>query len=415
LQLQYNCKAYVNFVRGISSTASKVDYDRALQTFMDYLKKTDPGQLLVADSAEQLEDQIMDFIADQKEKRLSYATIRQRVAAIKHFYEMNRKPLSWKIITKTIGKPSSKKDRGYTHEEIRRMLDVSKLREQAAILLMSSAGLRIGAFHWKDDMGREHYLLLKHLIKMEKYGLYKIVVYEGSEEEYVTFCTPEAATAIDRYLEFRSILGEKLMSESPLLRIEFDKRDPNQIAHAEPLNAIGLRRALDEVLIASGVKNRIKLGNGDKAGAIRHETKIAHAMKKFAATNMVRAKVEATYREYLLSHKRGRREMKVDQLEMIYDRPEESDLLREYVKAIDFLTISYENKLQHQVEKLKADAADLDMMKKNYLDMKLMMDVKDKHIDILSDSINSLSDQLSKVTAELEIVKQQQQDLAKTS
>ena len=152
MRLQYSCKAYVNFVRGISSPASRVDYDGALQTFMDYLRKTDPEQLLIG-STEQLEDQIMDFIANQKEKGLSCATIRQRVAAIKHFYEMNRKPLSWKIVAKTMGEPSTKRDRGYTHEELKRMLEVFKLREQAAILLMSSAGLRIGAFQWKDDRG----------------------------------------------------------------------------------------------------------------------------------------------------------------------------------------------------------------------------------------------------------------------
>ena len=56
LQLQHNCKAYINFVRGISSIASKVDYDGALQTFMDYLRETDPEQLLIG-STEQLEDQ----------------------------------------------------------------------------------------------------------------------------------------------------------------------------------------------------------------------------------------------------------------------------------------------------------------------------------------------------------------------
>jgi hypothetical protein len=142
---------------------------------------------------------------------------------------MNRKPLSWKIVAKTMGKPSAKRDRGYTHEELKRMLEVSKLREQAALLLMSSAGVRIGAFQWKDDRGEELYLQLKHLTKIGKYGLYKILVYEGSEEEYITFCTPEAAAAIDRYFGFRTSLGEKLTLESPLLRVEFDKRDPNQI------------------------------------------------------------------------------------------------------------------------------------------------------------------------------------------
>ncbi|MCI0558873.1 MAG: site-specific integrase, partial [Nitrososphaera sp.] len=129
--LDFKCRPYVNFIRGISTKASRVDYDQALKTFMNYLRKEDPAQLING-SARKMENRIMDFIADQKKKGLSHSTIRQRIAAIKHFYEMNRVLLSWKVVTRTIGKPSSKKDRGYTHEEIKKLLEIAKPREHAA-------------------------------------------------------------------------------------------------------------------------------------------------------------------------------------------------------------------------------------------------------------------------------------------
>ena len=71
-------------------------------------------------------------------------------------------------------------------------------------------------------------LQLHHLHKIEQYGLYKIIVYEGDRQhEYYCFTTPEAA--IDSYLEYRKRHGEKISREetpeAPLIREEFDIND----------------------------------------------------------------------------------------------------------------------------------------------------------------------------------------------
>lgn len=63
---------------------------------------------------------------------------------------------------------------------------------KSIILLMVSSGMQIGAIP-----------LLK-LRNMEKiHSLYRITVYEGVNEEYYTFRTPECASFIDAYLEYR--------------------------------------------------------------------------------------------------------------------------------------------------------------------------------------------------------------------
>jgi hypothetical protein len=59
---------------------------------------------------------------------------------------------------------------------------------------MVSTGMRVGAIPL---------LKIRNLEKIEKYQLYKITVYENEDEEYITFCTPECARAIDSYLEYR--------------------------------------------------------------------------------------------------------------------------------------------------------------------------------------------------------------------
>jgi hypothetical protein len=52
------------------------------------------------------------------------------------------------------------------------------------ILILSSTGCRIGALPS---------LTLGNLTKIPAYNLYKITFYEGTNNEYYTFCTREAA------------------------------------------------------------------------------------------------------------------------------------------------------------------------------------------------------------------------------
>ena len=49
---------------------------------------------------------------------------------------------------------------------------------------------------------------------------------------------------------------------------------------------------------------------------------------------------------------------------MVYERPEESDLLKEYTKAIPHLTISKEQRLQEELDKAKSDAATIEALQK---------------------------------------------------
>ena len=45
-------------------------------------------------------------------------------------------------------------------------------------------------------------------------------IYVGTKEEYYTFTTPEAAAAIDTYVEYRRRYGEKFTPNSPLFTAE---------------------------------------------------------------------------------------------------------------------------------------------------------------------------------------------------
>ncbi|MGH9986335.1 MAG: hypothetical protein ACRD8W_20525 [Nitrososphaeraceae archaeon] len=60
-------------------------------------------------------------------------------------------------------------------------------------------------------------------------------------------------------------------------------------------------------------------------------------------TQMKKAQLDFSDREYLVGHKVSRG------LDINYDRTNEEDRLQEYLKAMDLLTISPENRLRKQV------------------------------------------------------------------
>jgi hypothetical protein len=66
---------------------------------------------------------------------------------------------------------------------------------------------------------------------------------------------------------------------------------------------------------------------------------------------MIRAKVNPEAKEMLLGHSIG--------LSDSYYRPDANEILQEYVKAVDLLTINEENRLRRKVEILEVKADEI--------------------------------------------------------
>ena len=102
----------------------------------------------------------------------------------------NRMNLNWDFINQHKGKFKKKqKLEVYIHEQIQELLKICDIRTRVIVLIFASTGIRIGALPE---------LKYKHLAKIG--GLYQFSIYQNEEEEYITFCTPECATALDNYL-----------------------------------------------------------------------------------------------------------------------------------------------------------------------------------------------------------------------
>jgi hypothetical protein len=111
-----------------------------------------------------------------------------------------------------------------------------------------------------------------------------------------------------------------------------------------------------ELLVASGIRSVEHLTENQTAsGRLRKEVMASHGFRKFATTNMIRSKVNPEAREMLLGHSIG--------LSNSYYMPDANEILQEYLKAVDLLTINEENRLKRKVEELSSEADQIKIMR----------------------------------------------------
>src|SRR5215207_9300338 len=205
-QEQVSTLAYLLFVDTCRSPDTRLAYSKALRYFMDYLRiepQAAYDKLLPPErDPKVIQMDLCDFITDLRKKGIASASVTTYTAALAKFYAMNDITLNWKKIRSFMAEHEKvAEDRPYTHSEIQILLSKATPRNRAIILLMSSAGLRVGAVPS---------LRIKDLEPIDKYNIYKVNVYSKSKKHgYFSFCTPEARKAIDYSLEWRKRFGER--------------------------------------------------------------------------------------------------------------------------------------------------------------------------------------------------------------
>jgi len=333
-------EVYFKFINSLKSPVTRESYEINIKLYLKFCNLNKLSELL---TIVQPQKQIIKYIMFLRQRGLATSSINTMLYAIYHFYEMNDVVLNKKKINMFIGEPTLKTvDGGYTYEEIQKILNISDLRWKCIVLLMCSSGCRIGAITQ---------LKLKNIEKIE--SCYKIVVYQGTNEQYYTFCTPECSSFIDSYLEYRTKNGEKLTQDSYLIREQFNINDLNQIRNKSRGISTGtLKIMLHTLLIKAGLRTVDHI-NPHK----RKEVARAHGFRKFFTTQLVNSKVNPEIREMLLGHKIG--------LASCYYRPTQEEMFTEFQKAIDNLTIDPANRLLKQVKVLEIEKSRLDNLERS--------------------------------------------------
>jgi integrase len=334
--------AFRNFSQTCRSPQTRHGYTVALHYFMDYLKTphTEYDKLLDKDP-KLIQMDICDYVLHLKEKQLSAATVSMYLAAVRKFYDMNDIGLHWKKIHSFKDEPNKRvEDRPYTHSEIATLIKDASRRNRAIILLMASAGLRVGAIPS---------LRFKDLEPIDKYGIYKITVYARTRQRHFTFCTPEARGYIEHYLDHRSKWGERILEDSPLFRTDWN---PAAVDHdVRTISLDRVRAIVNDIARACGLhsvptETRVR----------RFAVMTNHGFRKFFETNAYRGGMTEPYIDKLTGHHGGNKVVRDAYLKI-----EEQELLEGdskhigYVGIIDQLTIDPKNKLEKEVKTLREE------------------------------------------------------------
>lgn len=325
------------FLSLLGSPESKRQYPRRLQLFFDFIKLE--GNLIEQSisftekyknqDGEELEKHLILFAGYQKErvlkKEISPSTVPNYFKAVKLFCEANRigRNISWKIVSKSIPKGFSfADDRAPTLLEIQRLLEVPERRIKPLVLILVSSGIRIGVF---EDLKWKHITPLYNSESSEIIAA-KILAYPGDREQYYSFLTPEAYNAVKEWMDYRASCGEKISKESFIMRDIWQVDDKKGISNPKPLNSAAITRLLNRAWQSQ--KIRPKLENGLK----HHEFKTAHGFRKYFKTQAEQARIPSIKIELLLGHSLGVTDS--------YIRFTEEQMLEDYLKIIDHLTIN---------------------------------------------------------------------------
>jgi integrase len=350
-----------DFIYGLGDR-TKGQYLRRLVVFFDFLeiKPSEKGT-----AADRLEMQAAQFLKEFKSKRkergkewaqkclmrfighlnekvkegrFGRGTIRNYYKNVKRFCDSQDIELGWKRITSGLGKVKRvANDRAPTLEEIQRLVEYPDRRIKPIVYTMASSGIRIGA--WE-------YLKWKHIRPLDKDGQLvdrdrdlpgyshdgqiaaaKISVYGGQEEEYFSFITPEAYQSLKEWMDFRAANGEDINGESPLMRNIFAFKYGRSTAQSpKGLLVESVWKIIERGLKEEGIRQ--PLMNGAK----RYEFQGAHGFRKYFKTRAEQSGMRPFNIETLMDHSLG--------ISDHYGRPTQYDLLKDYLKAVDSLTIN---------------------------------------------------------------------------
>jgi hypothetical protein len=335
---------------------------------------------------------IIKFLQSQRERvekaEITSATLRNYVKSIKLFCEMTDIPIAWKKITR--GLPKSRRfadDRAPTLEEIQKICEYPDRRIKGIVCAMSSSGIRLGAWD---------YLRWGHIDPIridEKLVAAKILVYAGDDEQYTSFMSPEAYFELNNWMEYRKESGEIIDKESWVMRQLWNTKEGHYhhgiIKETVKLKSSGIKRLLEDALWTQGLRKK-----SDKTRN-RYEFQTNHGFRKWFKTQCEIARMKSINIETLMGHSIG--------ISDSYYRITENELLEDYLKAIDFLTIDENNTLRRQLD---AASENTDSA------VKMELEKRDKEIltikgqDRLSkDAIASLCDQILKLQEEIEVLK----------
>lgn len=292
-----------------------------MNKFFEYAHTDYDG--LVKLSKKEIEELIFNYIVSLKLKTEktgspSPNSYNPLMSPIQTFLEQNDIVLNWKKLKRYYpAKVPVSNQLAYTTEHIQEMLElVNCTRDTAFVHLLASTGIRIGAV-FDLTCGDVNYVQDGAVI----------TIYKDSTSEYRVCMTPEATTALKKYLKTRFNTEEY----DPLFTVRDNSRKLTDGSIKD---------------IMKRLRNRIGLNQGQGRKTTKSYS-ANHAFRKRVEIILSKVHLEPSFKTYLTNH-----DMTVSVYHYFKSIDDES-LYNEFKKAIPELTISEESRLKekHELEK----------------------------------------------------------------
>jgi len=329
----------VSGARRMGSINTVEAYVKAIDKFVRFLGFKDPEKVLAAIQSGQVDpaSKVDEFI-DKALEGYAHGTVRNYLFGIKKWFELSGVKVNWERIEFPSSAETSESDRAPSKEELKNLLNhASSARDRAAIMVLTSSGLRIGTMLSLKvgDVDFDSYPDVAKIKVERKRGRKFVGKRRGSQGRmFFTWITEEAKKTLMEYLEERRRAGETLTPDSPLFE---DSQGQGKFVTVENFERVWYR-----------LLKRAGLDEKSNRQYMLH----VHTLRKYFRSNCVG--VDPSYRETWMGHKAG-------YLDESYFRAEEPLHLTEYRKAIPHLTI-YSTPIEQKqlaAQIMKATAASL--------------------------------------------------------
>jgi integrase len=389
--------AYFRFMYALKAPETKRQYPKRLEVFLDYQKlqgdsieeKANKFYEFALDNPKAFQNRLLNYIEFQKKRattgEISESTVPNYYKPIKLFCDMNDIIINWKIVTRGIPKGRhASEDRIPTIDEVKKLLQYPDVRIQPIVLTMISSGIRVGAW---DYLRWKHIIPIKNENDDNSIIVAKIIVYAGEFDQYYSFITKEAYDSLKTWMDYRESYGEKITGESWLMRnlwkttnMKYGSR--NGLAqHPMRLKSSGVKSLVGKALFQQNVRPILEKGKK------RHDFKGLHGFRKYFKTHCEQ-KMRPANVELLLNHDLG--------VSQSYYKPQEKDILEDYLKAVDLLTINSDNTtLKKQLQKVEEENKNSEYIIKGKLHE------KDEEIKDLKEQFNKMDIMISTLVKNL--------------
>lgn len=357
------------YYSGIKSAETKRTMTRNLKKFLveacaDFLQgnleqRTQQFVDLAREDQQKATQIILAYVARLRQRTLlekadpaylNPSSVPNKIKPIKKLLEMNNLGLGWKRVYSTYPELDNiNQGRGYSREEIKKLLEYSdSIDTDFIILASSSGGLRVGTWDnisW-GDVFPVYEIAGEYKVELSQNESGRIVcagmrVYRGTPDEYMALISIEAWKKLQEYKKiWISKIKKEPKDSDPLILERFTK--------PKSISALAVKMRIESLLVSSGIRTPLTEGKR------RHTVPATHGFRRFWNKIMMNSQRKRGTLSALVIKERLMGHGGLVQTDKNYFWTDVLDLVPDYLEAMYDLMINDEERLAQKLEDEKA-------------------------------------------------------------